>query len=102
VLRDEDTLSALPDQERVDKGETAQSLLERTIPDEGCRVAVATVLADAIVLANALGPNRWGITIRGQHHLRLNVGSYVVAEVGKGHLWLAADDRMIDPICCRS
>jgi hypothetical protein len=74
-----------------------RALWERILPDTDCRMMVANALADAIVLAHQIGTNRWAITVGNQRHIRLNVGSYVVAEVGKNYLWLAVDTSILRP-----
>lgn len=92
----ERTTTPDPSASNVDVAAVRQ-LFERILPDASCRVRVAEVLANAIALADQIGANRWATTIGNQRHIRLNVGLYVVAEVGKNYLWLAVDSSVLDP-----
>jgi hypothetical protein len=65
-----------PERTQRESVDDVQHLVERLLPDEGCRHAVLQGLADAIDAAHGVGSNRWAVTINRQE-IRLNVGSYV-------------------------
>jgi hypothetical protein len=98
ALDTEDERSDTVDGAAIDADIAAiRALWERILPDADCRITVANVLTDVIRLAHQIGPNRWATTVGNQRHIRLNVGNYVVAEVGKNYLWLAVDSSILDP-----
>jgi hypothetical protein len=75
----------------------AREAVESLLPDEGVRRACLSVLADSIEIAHACAPGVWGITLRSDRTLCLNVGAMYAFEIGSNGVSIAIDrSRLTD------
>jgi hypothetical protein len=85
-----------PERTQRESVDEVQRLVERLLPEAGCRHTALQGLADAIDAAHGVGANRWAVTINRQE-IRLNVGSYVAYAITRDGIWLSLETKALEP-----
>lgn len=82
--------------EEREEAKSAQSVLERLLPDGQSRILCLRFLCDTIRLAHQLAPRSWGITLQ-KDLVRLNVGHIEVMTILQDRIHVVLDRNAIPP-----
>ncbi len=96
VPNDDCTQNNVTLSEKRQSEEFIESVFQQHYPNPDERKICATLLADSILHAGSKNPSCWGVTLRDNHLIRLNVGKIEVLRLHRERMYLVVDAALLD------